>query len=46
MDNVKDDRYFLEKIEKNINRINNVMNGVTYDEFVSDLDKQDIIMFN
>ena len=46
MENKKDDNYFLEKIKNSIDRINNVMNGVTYDEFVSNLDKQDIAMFN
>ena len=46
MENRKDDNYFLEKIKNNINRINSVMNGVSYDDFVSNLDKQDIAMFN
>jgi len=46
MDNKKNDEYYLKKIEYHFDRISEVMNGVSYDEYTADNDIQDITMFN
>ena len=46
MDNKKNDEYYLKKIEYHFNRINEIMNGVCYDAYVTNNDIQDMTMFN
>ncbi|MBQ0035939.1 MAG: DUF86 domain-containing protein [Firmicutes bacterium] len=46
MGNNKDDNYYLEKMKIFFERIINTIADVSYDDFVDDIDKQDITMFN
>jgi uncharacterized protein with HEPN domain len=45
MDNSKDDKYFANKAIENIEIIQKYINGKTYDEFMSDDELIDAIMF-
>ena len=46
MDNIKNDAYYIDKIKYSIDRIDATMDGISYDEFINDSDKQDITMFH
>ncbi len=46
MENSKDDKYYLEKMRLYLERILDTIDNVSYDEYINDLDKQDITMFN
>ena len=46
MNNNKDDKYYVEKIKAHLKRILEAMDEVSYEEYVNDLDKQEITMFN
>lgn len=46
MDNVKNDTYYLEKLNHHFKRIMTIMENKTYDAFVNDIDAQEICMFN
>ena len=46
MDKVKDDQYYIEKMKINFERIMNTIDGISYEEFLTNLDYQDITMFN
>ena len=45
MDNVKNDRYYATKIVENINAIQKYISNKTYEEFISDDELIDAIMF-
>ncbi len=45
MDNYKDDRYFAKRIIENINAIEKYVKGKTYEEFISDEELIDAVMF-
>lgn len=46
MDKVKDDQYYIEKMKINFERIMNTIDGISYEEYLTNLDYQDIAMFN
>lgn len=46
MDNIKDDTYYLEKMKTNFERIKHVMKNTSYDDYINNLDLQEITMFN
>ena len=45
MDNSKNDKYYAEKCLENIEAINKYMNAKTYEEFLSDDELIDAVMF-
>lgn len=45
MDNIKDDKYFALKIIDNIIAIQKYVDGVTYEQFLSDGELLDAVMF-
>lgn len=45
MDNIKNDKYYAYKIVENINAINKYVAGKSYDEFISDGELIDAVMF-
>ncbi len=46
MDNIKNDEYYLQKMKVCFNRIIEKTKDVSYDEFINNLDLQEITMFN
>lgn len=46
MDNNKDDKYYIEKMKIHFERLLEAMDNVSYKEYASSIDKQDITMFN
>ena len=46
MDNIKNDEYYLKKMKVCFNRIIEKSKDVSYDEFIKDIDLQEIMMFN
>ena len=42
----KDDKYYIGKMKNHFERILDTVNNVSYDDYLNDLDKQDITMFN
>ena len=46
MDNKKDDKYYIEKMKNHFKRIIDTIADVSYENYLNDLDKQDITMFN
>ena len=45
MDNLKNDKYYAEKAIESIDIINKYINGISYEQFVSDTELNDAIMF-
>ncbi len=45
MDNIKNDKYYAYEIVENINAINKYVAGKSYDEFISDGELIDAVMF-
>ena len=45
MDNKKDDSYYATKVIDNINAIQKYVRGKTYDDFISDDELLDAVMF-
>ena len=45
MDNIKDDRYYAQKAIENINAIQKYVEGITYEQFISDGELIDAVMF-
>lgn len=46
MESNKDDKYYIGKMKNHFERILDTVNNVSYDDYLNDLDKQDITMFN
>lgn len=46
MDNIKNDKFYLDKTKKHFERIISVTNKISYDKYIKDVDLQDITMFN
>lgn len=46
MENNKDDKYYIEKMKVHFERILETISEVSYENYINDLDKQDITMFN
>lgn len=46
MESNKDDKYYIEKMKNHFERILDTVKNVSYDDYLNDLDKQDITMFN
>lgn len=42
----KDDKYYIEKMKVHFERILNTIANISYDDYLNDVDKQDITMFN
>ena len=46
MENNKDDKYYIDKMKTHFVRIIDTIAEVSYEDYLRDLDKQDITMFN
>ena len=46
MDNVKNDKYYFDRMKNHFERILNIIADTSYDEYVENVDRQDITMFN
>lgn len=46
MENNKNDSYYLDKMKIYFERLLDTIEEVSYDDYINDIDKQDITMFN